>query len=406
MKPGHPDSSETLRRVAAWLLALTVLFILYASLYPFDFDLQRASRSENFWSGALAWRRPPRSDLIANLLFYLPFGALVTFLAPARWGATRRVLFALATGTALSVCVECAQVATRARDPALSDVVINGLSAALAAAAVVGLRGLGVQPTLPELRGRKPDAVAVLLIAAWLAFHAAPFMPTARFLRYFRAPELLLGQSLSLDAIALHFAGYVILGAALRALLRPASFWPAFAVAAAASLFARIAFRGQTLALDECLGLAVAVPWVWYVAQQTELRAYRGAVIAVVTGLALHALAPLDFSAPAASVGWLPAPLAHRTPGGEPGTIETLYLYVGLTWLVVGSGMRLARSVPWLLTAALLIEWSQAWQPDRSADVLAPLAILAAAFLLRARSRAAAGGVALGFGGRRGTTGP
>jgi VanZ family protein len=314
------------------------------------------------------------------------------------------VLFALATGTALSLGVECAQLVTRYRDPALSDVAINGLSAALAATAVLGLRGLGMQPSLPELRGRRPDLVAVLLICAWIAFHAAPFMPTARFMRYFHTPELLLGQNLSLAAIALHFAGYVILGAGLRALLRPVSFWPLFTCAATASLLARIAFRGQHLALDECIGLAVALPWVWHVAQQIEPRAYRSAAIAVASALCVHAVAPLDFSAASASVGWLPGmPVAHRTPGGEPGPIETIYLYLGLTWLTHGAAARMVHTLPWLLTGALLIEWAQAWQPGRRADLLGPFVIAGAALVLRARSRAPIGGVVFGVGGR-GTT--
>jgi len=402
MRLTGPDSEAALRRVAVWLLVLTVLFIVYASLYPFEFDLRRVAATEGQWGRALAWRRPPRSDIVANLLFYLPFGALVTFLTPREWGGSRRVLFALTAGTALSVCVEGAQLATRHRDPALTDVVINGLSAALAAAAVLGLRGLGLQPSLPALRARRPDSVALLLIGAWVVFHAAPFMPTVRFIRYFRAPELLLGQELSLGAIALHFAGYVILGAALRALLRPVSFWPAFACAAAASLLARIAFRGQYLALDECIGLLLALPWVWHVAQAVEPRAYRSAALAVAAALCVHAFAPFDLSAESASVGWMPGSgVAHRTPGGEPGPVETVYLYFGLAWLTHAAGLRTRWALPWLLTAALLIEWAQAWQPGRRADLLGPIVIVIASLALRSRSRAASGGVALGVGGRR-----
>ncbi len=402
MRLSGPDSEEALRRVATWLLALTVLFIVYASLYPFDFQLGRITSGPEEWRRALAWRRPPRSDIVANLLFYLPFGALVTYLTPRAWGGPRRIAFALLTGTALSICIEFAQLGTRQRDPALTDVVINALSAALAAAGVLGLRGLGVQPSLPELRARKPDGAALFLIGAWIALHAAPFMPTVRFLRYFRSPELLLAQELSLGAIALHFAGYVILGTALRALLRPMSFWPVFACAAAASLLARIAFRGQHLALDECIGLALALPWVWHVAQQVEPRAYRSAAIAVVSALFVHTIAPLDLSADAARVGWLPLSTpAHRTAGGEPGPIETVYLCVGLVWLTYATGLRMRWALPWLLTATLLIEWAQAWQVGRRADLLAPMMVVLAALALRARSRAAGGGVALGLGGWR-----
>ena len=76
------NHERALRRATAWLLAFTVIFMVYASLYPFDFDPMRLARfGQSEWARALAWRRPVRSDLIANLIFYLPFGALATSLA-------------------------------------------------------------------------------------------------------------------------------------------------------------------------------------------------------------------------------------------------------------------------------------------------------------------------------------
>src|SRR4029453_16238075 len=113
-------SERALRRATAWLLAFTVLFMVYASLYPFDFNVSRLAHFDRGqWMRAIAWRKPVRSDLIANLIFYLPFGALVTSLAPRRLGFLRRFLFALACGTVLSVMIELAQGLTVNRDPSL-----------------------------------------------------------------------------------------------------------------------------------------------------------------------------------------------------------------------------------------------------------------------------------------------
>ena len=123
----NPEPEETLRRAAGWSLVLTVLFIAYASLYPFEFDPHRVrSADAQGWLASFAWRRPVRSDLIANLLFYLPFGALTTYLAPQRWSNLRRWMLALCTGTALSLFIECAQFATRDRvDPSLAALVFR-----------------------------------------------------------------------------------------------------------------------------------------------------------------------------------------------------------------------------------------------------------------------------------------
>src|SRR5262245_34836302 len=85
-----------------------------------------------------ARRAPPRTDLVANLIFYLPFGALTISLTPRRWGPLRRFLFTLGMGTALSVCMECAQATTITRDPSLTDVILNALSAGIAALIALG----------------------------------------------------------------------------------------------------------------------------------------------------------------------------------------------------------------------------------------------------------------------------
>src|SRR5688572_15705621 len=122
MMGANHGSERALRKAAAWLLAFTVLFMVYASLYPFDFDPMRLVRfGQSEWTRALAWRRPVRSDLIANLIFYLPLGALVTSLAPRRWGPLRRFFFAVGCGAGLSLLIELAQAMTVNRDPFLFD---------------------------------------------------------------------------------------------------------------------------------------------------------------------------------------------------------------------------------------------------------------------------------------------
>src|SRR5262245_18082714 len=125
-----PASARALKTSTAWLLSHTVLFVLYASLYPFDFDPGRtAVRGREVLAHSLTWRRPPRTDLIANLLFYLPFGALLVSLTPRHWGRARRVLFTLGAGMVLSLLIESAQAATVNRDPSITDVMLNTVSA-------------------------------------------------------------------------------------------------------------------------------------------------------------------------------------------------------------------------------------------------------------------------------------
>jgi VanZ family protein len=386
-RPGYA-SERALRRATAWLLGFTVLFMVYASLYPFDFDVHRlASFTREDWMRVIAWRKPVRSDLIANLIFYLPFGALVTSLAPRRWGLLRRFLFALACGTVVSLMIELAQGFTVKRDPSLVDVMVNATSTAIASLLALGARGLGLKPMLPELRTSRPDIVAVLIVGLWLAMHAAPFMPAQRFVAYFTNPARALDWNWSSGAFAGFLAGYLLVAAVMRSLLRPSSFWKLFFACALLSLLARIVFRDQRLALAECVGFLVALPLIWQVSSAREQTAYRLALLWSAPAFVFYALAPFDFSG-APEFEWLTLPpLTARLNAGEPGLLEISFFYTGAVWLLREARLPLVRIVVGMMTTALLIEVAQAWEPSRNAQLVAPAVVLIACALVWARDR-------------------
>jgi VanZ family protein len=318
-----------------WLLALTVAFIVYASLYPFNFDLWRLHAARAELARSLEWRPPPRTDLIANLIFYMPLGALLTYLAPRRWGYLRSIIWVLTLGSILSFLMECAQFLTRDRDPSITDVVLNGTSATVAAVLTFSARALGLRPALPELRASRPDVLALVLVGLWLSFHAAPFMPTVRFIRHLQSPRSLIAWDVSLVGICGFFAGYVLLGAVLQSQLRPASFWPVAAAIAAITLLSRVVFRGQSLEVNELLGLMAALPAVWHLSRCTDDRAYVYAALYVVPPLLFFALAPLVLATgPATAASPYPLDLARRGLTGARGWLETAYLFAGLVWLL------------------------------------------------------------------------
>jgi VanZ family protein len=385
--PGYA-SEHAVRRATAWLLGFTVLFIVYASLYPFEFDfLRMAHFTTADWLKVVAWRRPIRSDLIANLIFYLPFGALLTAVTPRRWGPMRRFLFTLACGTALSLIIELAQGLTVKRDPSLMDVMMNSASTALASILALGARGLGLKPALPELRTSRPDFVAVLIVGLWLSMHAAPFMPAQRFISYFSNPARALDWDWSSGAFAGFLAGYLVVGTVLRSLLRPSSFWKLFVACAVLSVLARVVFRDQRLALSECVGLLAAVPLIWQVHAAREQVAYRLALLWAAPAFVFYALAPFDFSG-APEFEWMTLPpLTARLNAGEPGLLEICFFYAGAVWLLREARLPLSRIVFGMMTTALLIEVAQAWEPTRNAQLVAPAVVLVAAALIWIRDR-------------------
>ena len=365
------------------MLALTVVFMIYASLYPFEFDFSRfATLERRDWMRSLSWRRPARTDLIANLLFYLPFGALVTFLTPRRWGAVLRALVVFACGLLLSLLIEGTQFATRNRDPSITDVIMNGSSAGLAAILALCARGLGLRPTLPELRAPRPDIVALLLIALWLAFHTVPFMPTARFVFVFRAPLRMIDVHWASAAFAGFFAGYLLLGAAMRHLLRSSSFWPVFIACAAGSVLARIVFRNHQLQINEVAGLLLALPIIWQMNHSSERAAFRRAAFWATPAFVFFSLAPFAFSAAAPNFQWLTVPPLIARNEVEPGLFELAFFYIGAVWLFNEAGWHLARVALAMFIVACFIEVAQAWQVNKGAQLAAPVAVLVGALLI------------------------
>ncbi|MEP7246856.1 MAG: VanZ family protein [Gammaproteobacteria bacterium] len=382
-------SERALRRATSWLLAFTVLFMWYASLYPFDFSLEHVEglgRADLMRS--LTWRKPPRTDLVANLLFYLPFGALVTSLWSRRWSPPHRVLCTLAVGASLSILIECAQATTVSRDPSITDVTLNGLSAGIAAILALGARGLGLSPTLPELRTNRPDVVAVIIVALWVASHAAPFMPASRFVWYFTNPSNALDWQWSSGAFAGFFAGYVLVAAVLRSLLRRASFWRLFIGLATLSLVARIVFREQRLELNEVAGFVLALPVIWQITYAREQTAYRLALLWAAPAFVFFSLAPFDFATATANFQWLTLPtLTSRLSSGEPGLLEVGFFHAGTVWLLREAQLPLKRILAGMLAISLLLEVIQAWEPGRSAQLAAPVVVVATAALVWLRDR-------------------
>jgi VanZ family protein len=380
-------SEQALRTAVLWMLALTVLFMIYASLYPFEFDFSRfATLERRDWMRSLSWRRPARTDLIANLLFYLPFGALVTVLTPQRWGVLLRGLFVLGCGLLLSLLIEAAQFATRMRDPSITDVIMNGSSAGLAATLALCARGLGLRPSLPELRAPRPDAVALLLVALWLAFHAVPFMPSPRFVFVFRAPLRMIDVHWSSAAFAGFFAGYLLLAAAMRHLLRPKSFWPVFLVCAAGSILSRLLFRNHQLQINECAGLLLALPLVWRMRNAGVQDACRSAAFWATPAFVFFMLAPFAFSAAAPSFEWLQVPKLAAWNDAEPGLFELAFFYIGAVWVLNEAGLPLARVTLTMLVFALFVEVAQAWQVSKGAQLAAPVAVLLGGALIGLRN--------------------
>ncbi len=170
-----------------WLTFGYLLLLVYASLMPYDFS----SKIDAYWvlkRALRAWPVNPHarisgSDVLSNLLLYIPLGVLLTTTARNRGlGKLRAFLMAFVLCFCTSVSVETLQIFSMSRTSSITDLLMNTISGALGAGfGVLWGNSLWQRANL-ELRSRcqrSPLDLLTLVFAGLLAADAmAPFMPT------------------------------------------------------------------------------------------------------------------------------------------------------------------------------------------------------------------------------------
>jgi len=163
-------------------LFLYLLFILYGSLFPFDWKFQSESLVD-------VWQRTgrehvSRSDLLTNIFAYFPFGFLLCSVCSERLGTFGKILITTTIGSTLSFSMEFTQLYLPSRVSSPIDLLLNMLSTLLGALAF-GISGKG--SNIGELFGKwrqnhfidgKVADIGLYVIALWGASQLAPFLPS------------------------------------------------------------------------------------------------------------------------------------------------------------------------------------------------------------------------------------
>ena len=110
------------------LLLIVVAFIVYGSLYPFQFDFGRTDASPltillHAWPARIdrfAWR-----DAGVNVLLYFPLGLTAVLVFMRRLPRAAAALATVALGTGLSASIEMLQIFDSSRTCSLLDVGCN-----------------------------------------------------------------------------------------------------------------------------------------------------------------------------------------------------------------------------------------------------------------------------------------
>jgi VanZ family protein len=360
--------------IAAAVLAV----IIYGSLFPFDFYANPNPAGPLAALIATYRTLDSRSDLIANILLYMPLG-FFSVLASCNRPGFRHFLLVLFAGCLLSTSIELRQFYDRGRVSSLSDVYANTAGTGLGAVAGVMLHR---RFRLPAMGNTRQHPFVVLLLACWLGYRLFPYVPTIDLHKYWHAVKpLLFAPSLPILDLYRHTVTWLAIALLFEALVGMAHSRLVFVLFIPAVLFTRMLVIDIILSPAEVAGgLIAALAWVGLLSR-LQIRAvlitimFTGAVI-------IQGLEPFHFSTVAHSFGWIPfrAFMQGSIITNISAFFEEAFTYGALTWLFVRAGCSLITAT--LLGGALLLclRLGQVYLPGRSAEItdVVMLMILAA----------------------------
>jgi VanZ family protein len=370
------------RRIAAWLLAVIAFLIAFGSLYPFSFS---ASPDRPIELGQLlTFAGTTRSDVAANVLLYLPFGACVAWLAAPRGGGWLAVVVATVVGAALSCAIEYAQLYETRRVASLADLASNTTGAFAGALLSLAIAEAGRNRHASPYAGLLRHPVAAALVFSWIGFRLAPFAPVlepGKWLAAF-AP---LGDagSFAVGELALHGLAWLIVVAICRRLApeRPAGLAAALM---AVVLAGRVLFAGMTLETAEICGMVAALVLSPLLARPSPSTLALGLACALFVLVAIEGLAPFDFQLAQDRFALLPfgESLTQYRAANLTDVFLRCFANGALVWLLVQAGLTAVAAAGTGAGIVFALEFLQTWIPGQTAEITDPIVALAAGGLI------------------------
>jgi VanZ family protein len=376
-----PDTSV---RTARWLLAVVVFLIVYGSLFPFRFEDAGIDSFAALRAG-LPWARTTRSDIVANVLLYLPFGACLAWMLAPRLGGPLAFAAAIACGALLSTVIEVAQIYETRRVSSVADITFNALGAAAGAALALALRAAGRSFGRHPLDRVLAHPIAAALVALWVGYRLVPFAPVLAPGQWLEAlAPLWRGPWLQPWATLQWLLPWLVVGQALTALSRSGSGVRALALVMLGVTAGLVVLGGKTLLPAEVVAMALALALTWALGRVNEqaaagLLAFAAAALFVVDGLS-----PFDFQLGRDPMSWVPfgESLLRYRATSLPAIFERCFTYGALVWLLARSGRSALGATFMAGSLVLAVEILQTWLPTRVADITDPLLVVAAGGLL------------------------
>lgn len=373
------------RSFVPWLLLAVLALIVYGSLYPFNFKSDAIAGGVLEALRQLSWARAGRGDRVANVLLYVPLGFCLFLWLEGRFKGGLSLLLATVLGTLVSLAIEVAQVYISLRVPSFADLALNAAGTALGAAGGLAWGKLGELMHLPT-RAEKPlrDPGAVLLLALWLAWRLAPFLPQLDLAKLKAALQPLIHPQFDPVAVFVYLTCWLVINQAIAAIVSRPRRLELLLMVIAAVMVGQLLVTGHRFVPSELIALLLLLPIV-VLMHRLKPRPRRAALmLAVLTVLIIDGLAPFDFR-PAVLrfdlwpfLGWLEPGLSAAIESIRwPELFGKLFLFGALVWLTRQWGATLRFAVAFVTATVFAIEVVQMWLPQQTASITDPALALA-----------------------------
>jgi len=368
------------------LAAAYALLIVYGSLYPFS-DWLPAEDMLVFLTAP--WPRYIiRSDIITNILIYLPMGLITTRALRYRLRPGTAVITATVLCLLLSLAMESLQTMLPGRVSSLLDLLLNGLGGlggALLARLTVNppgpLRKLAAQRREWFLPGRAMD-LGLVALGLWALSQLTPLLLsldtnplrkgllplwTPGFPSLFNWPQL--------AAYVCTIAGLGLFGTTLARPEKNAAL--PFIGFVGAVLLVKILVMGRYLALETTLGAATGIALTVALHPASKPSRFAASGLALLAGFVLAELEPTAsvIFKPPQPFNWIPFHGQMHTISGFSEILSLFWPFLALGCLGAFATRphrrRLMAFIGGLLVLAVMfaLEWQQQTIPGRHADI-------------------------------------
>ena len=350
------------------LLPIVAAFIVYGSLYPFQFDFGRTDASPltillHAWPAKIdkfAWR-----DACVNVLLYFPLGLTAVLVFMRRLPRAAAALTAVMLGTGLSASIEMLQIFDASRTCSLLDVACNMAGTVGGVCAALIFRQEIFEITRRR-QGHRGAGGALMLACCWAGYQLYPLIPLFSRGRLRANVARFLATPISMVEVGASAAEWFAFALVMRAVAgRLKAPWLLLAMLC---LPLRLLIMERTLAPDELIGAGLAMLLWTYPAEGSRVRAGAGMLAAAIM---LRELSPFEFTAPARAMSWIPfsATLASERLNAALVLLRKAFEYGTLVWLLRASGLRYWSAGMSVAAALVLLEAAQRYLPNRQPEI-------------------------------------